>query len=211
MEFQMKWYDLITPLYDAAIRSLYAPYRRILVQRLDLRPGDTVLDLGCGSGLNFSLVMALIGPQGTLIGIDYSRRMLARAQKIADKNNWKNVHLFEQDVRNLNTATFATFMGANVSVDTVICTLGMSVFPDWRLVFDETFTLLKKGGKYGVMDLFNSDLTFSTKLVNFLASSEISRPVWEPLQAKCVDFHEEKHRVMRHGNDVVVIAAGKKE
>ena len=52
--------------------------------------------------------------------------------------------------------------------------------------------------------------TFSTRLINFLASSDISRPVWEPLQARCVDYQEEEHKAMRHGSDVIVIATGTK-
>jgi ubiquinone/menaquinone biosynthesis C-methylase UbiE len=206
----MEWYDLITPLYDVAIRSLYEPYRKMVIQKLDLRDGDTVLDLGCGSGLNFELIMAEIGPQGILIGVDSSAKMLTRAQEVVDQGGWKNVRLFQLDVRGLDSAGFEALMGADVPIDTILCTLGMSVFPDWRVVFDKTFTLLKSGGKYGLMDLFNSDSTFSTRLVNLLARSDISRPVWEPLQARCVDYHKEEHKAMRHGSDVIVIATGMK-
>ena len=206
----MKWYDLISPLYDVAIRSLYEPYRKMVIQKLELQDGETVLDLGCGSGLNFEPIMAEIGPQGILVGVDVSAKMLARAQKVVNQNGWKNVRLFQQDVRRLDAVDFEALMGASVPVDKILCTLGMSVFPEWQVVFDKTFSLLKSGGKYGLMDLFNSDATLSTRLVNLLASSEISRRVWEPLHARCVDYHEEKHKAMRHGSDVIVIAIGTK-
>ena len=206
----MKWYDLISPFYDVAIRSLYEPYRKMVIQKLELQDGETVLDLGCGSGLNFEPIMAEIGPQGILVGVDVSAKMLARARKVVNQNGWKNVRLFQQDVRRLDAVDFEALMGASVPVDKILCTLGMSVFPDWQVVFDKTFSLLKSGGKYGLMDLFNSDTTLSTRLVNLLASSEISRRVWEPLHARCADYHEEKHKAMRHGNDVIVIAIGTK-
>jgi ubiquinone/menaquinone biosynthesis C-methylase UbiE len=206
----MKWYDLISPFYDVAIRSLYEPYRKMVIQKLELQDGETVLDLGCGSGLNFEPIMAEIGPQGILVGVDVSAKMLARARKVVNQNGWKNVRLFQQDVRRLDAVDFEALMGASVPVDKILCTLGMSVFPDWQVVFDKTFSLLKSGGKYGLMDLFNSDATLSTRLVNLLASSEISRRVWEPLHARCVDYHEEKHKAMRHGSDVIVIAIGTK-
>jgi ubiquinone/menaquinone biosynthesis C-methylase UbiE len=182
----------------------------MMIQKLDLRDGDTVLDLGCGSGLNFELIMAEIGPEGILIGVDSSAKMLTRAQRVVNEGGWKNIRLFQLDVRGLDTAGFEALMGADVPIDTILCTLGMSVFPDWRVVFDNTFCLLKSGGKYGLMDLFNRDNTFSTRLVNSLARSDISRPVWEPLQARCVDYHEEQHKAMRHGSDVIVIATGTK-
>ena len=72
----MKWYDLVAPVYDGAVRSLYLPYRQKAVRSIHLQPGHTVLDLGCGSGLNFELIMEGIGPQGTLIGVDFSAKML---------------------------------------------------------------------------------------------------------------------------------------
>ena len=206
----MKWYDLISPLYDVAIRSLYEPYRKMVIQKLELQEGETVLDLGCGSGLNFEPIMAEIGPQGILVGVDVSAKMLARAKKVVNQNGWKNVRLVQQDVRRLDPVDFEALIGASHPVDKILCTLGMSVFPDWQVVFDKTFSLLKSGGKYGLMDLFNSDTTLSTRLVNVLASSEISRRVWEPLHARCVDYHEEKHKAMRHGGDVIVIAIGTK-
>ena len=206
----MKWYDLISPLYDVAIRSLYEPYRKMVIQKLELQDGETVLDLGCGSGLNFEPIMAEIGPQGILVGVDVSAKMLARAKKVVNQNGWKNVRLVQQDVRRLDPVDFEALIGASHPVDKILCTLGMSVFPDWQVVFDKTFSLLKSGGKYGLMDLFNSDTTLSTRLVNVLASSEISRRVWEPLHARCADYHEEKHKAMRHGNDVIVITIGTK-
>ena len=64
------WYDGIAPVYDRAIRNLYLPYRRLAVEMLELQPGQTVVDLGCGSGLNFELVRERIGAEGSLIGVD---------------------------------------------------------------------------------------------------------------------------------------------
>ena len=98
----MKWYDIVAPIYDKAIRSLYLPYREKVIQSLQLQPGQTVLDLGCRSGLNFELIIDAIGPQGTLIGLDFSAKMLKRAQKTVDERGWKNVFLLRQDATRLN-------------------------------------------------------------------------------------------------------------
>lgn len=206
----MNWYDLISPIYDQAIRRLYFPYRKKAVQLLQLKSGQTVLDIGCGSGLNFELIMEAIGPQGTLIGVDFSAKMLERAQKSIDQHGWKNVYLLQKDARQLNLNDFSQLTGRSIQVDRILCTLGLSVFPAWQDVFERSFDLLTVSGRYCVMDLFNESKTFDTKLVNFLANSEIARRIWEPLQARADDYIEEKLPLMHHGNDLVVIASGRK-
>jgi ubiquinone/menaquinone biosynthesis C-methylase UbiE len=198
----MNWYDLVAPVYDRAIRALYLPYRQKAVATLRLEKGHTVLDLGCGSGLNFELIREAIGPEGTLIGVDFSAQMLDRARALVAQRGWTNVHLLQQDARELDLTSLG-----KLRLDRVICTLGLSVFPDWQGVFAKSFNLLSAGGRYCVMDLFNDRSTVQSRLVNFLADSEISRRVWEPLQAECSDYAEERHRLM-HGSDVVVIASG---
>jgi S-adenosylmethionine-diacylgycerolhomoserine-N-methlytransferase len=205
----MKWYDLVAPVYDGAVRSLYLPYRQKALKSLRLRPGLTVLDLGCGSGLNFELIMEGIGPQGILIGVDFSAKMLERAQKLVDLHGWKNVHLVQEDARDLDLVRLARLVGPSVHIDRVLSTLGLSVFPDWQDVFKTSYDLLESGGRYCVMDLFNQNETFQTRLINFLAKSEISRQVWGPLQESCEDYAEERHHLM-HGREVVVIASGNK-
>jgi ubiquinone/menaquinone biosynthesis C-methylase UbiE len=205
----MKWYDLVAPVYDGAVRSLYLPYRQKALKSLSVQPGLTVLDLGCGSGLNFELIMEGIGPQGILIGVDFSAKMLERAQKLVNLHGWKNVHLMQVDARELDLARLTRLVGPSVHIDRVLCTLGLSVFPDWQDVFDRSYDLLASGGRYCVMDLFNQNDTFQTRLINFLAKSEISRQVWGPLQQRCEDYTDERHHLM-HGSEVVVIASGNK-
>ena len=205
----MKWYDIIAPIYDKAIRSLYLPYRQKLIQSLQLQPGQTALDIGCGSGLNFELIIDAIGPHGTLIGVDFSAKMLERAQKTIDKNGWKNVFLLQQDATQLNLKELNIHSGNDIHVDRILCTLGLSVFPDWQLVFEKSFNMLEPNGKFGIMDLYNRKKTFQTRMVNFLADSDISRKVWEPLQKISTNYNEERLPLM-HGTEVVIIATGNK-
>lgn len=205
----MKWYDIIAPIYDKAIRSLYLPYRQKVIQSLELQPGQTVLDIGCGSGLNFELIIDAIGPQGTLIGVDFSAKMLMRAQQTIDKHGWKNVFLLQQDATKLNIKELNIHSGSDIRIDRILCTLGLSVFPDWQLVFEKSFSLLEPNGKFGIMDLYNNNRTFQTRIVNFLADSDISRKVWEPLQKISANYIEERLPLM-HGKEVVIIATGNK-
>ena len=205
----MKWYDLIAPIYDKAIRSLYLPYRRKVVKSLQLEPGQTVLDLGCGSGLNFELIMEGIGSQGKLIGVDFSIKMLKLAQKTIDQHGWKNVYLLQQDARQLNINELNIHSNSGIRIDRVLCTLGFSVFPNWENVFEKSYSLLERNGRYAIMDLYSKNRTFQTQIVNILANSDISRRVWEPLQKICSNYSEERLSLM-HGTEVVIIALGQK-
>ena len=204
----MKWYDMVTPIYDQVISRTYLPYRQVAVQALHLRPRFTVLDIGCGTGLNFELIMNAIGSHGTLIGIDSSARMLNRARQKVNHQRWENVHLLQLDARKLNRDGLEAFIGRNITINSIICTLGFSVFLDWEAVFERSFNLLENGGRYCIMDIFNDKVTFRTRIVSILANSDNSRQIWEPLKKRCTDYSEGRY-LMTHG-DIVVVASGTK-
>jgi ubiquinone/menaquinone biosynthesis C-methylase UbiE len=204
----MKWYDLVAPVYDRIIRRTYLPYRQTAIQALYLQPRLTVLDIGCGTGLNFELILNEIGPQGTLIGIDSSTQMLNRARHKIDRNNWKNVHLLHLDARKLTHDDIEGVTSSSVPIDSIICTLGFSVFPDWQAVFESSFAFLKSGGRYCIMDIFNDKNTLRTWLGGIFAKSDNSRKVWLPLEKKCAVYSLEKYP-MAHGFFIVVASGNK--
>jgi len=72
-------------------------HRRV-VALLRLQPGDTVLDVGCGTGLNFALIEDAIGADGAIIGIDQSAEMLSKARGRIDAAGWRNVTLIEAPI-----------------------------------------------------------------------------------------------------------------
>jgi ubiquinone/menaquinone biosynthesis C-methylase UbiE len=166
------------------------------------------MDIGCGTGLNFEAILNVIGNGGTLIGIDSSKKMLDRAIQKVHNNNWENVQILQLDARQLTSNYLEAVTGRSIVVDSIICTLGFSVLPDWQDVFERSFDLLKKGGHYCVMDIFNDSVTFRTRIVRILANSDNSRRVWEPLKEKCDNYSEERYPMM-HG-DIVVVASGTK-
>jgi ubiquinone/menaquinone biosynthesis C-methylase UbiE len=75
--------------------------RAAAVARLDLRPGDVVLDLGCGTGLSFQALEAAVGPDGRIIGIEVSPHMLERARQKARRLGWRNVTLIEANAEEI--------------------------------------------------------------------------------------------------------------
>jgi demethylmenaquinone methyltransferase/2-methoxy-6-polyprenyl-1,4-benzoquinol methylase len=90
-------YRALAPRYDEATWMM-EPLRRRAIDRLRLLPGDTVLDVACGTGKSFALIEEQIGPQGRLIGIDQSPDMLAIARARVERAGWRNVQLVESAV-----------------------------------------------------------------------------------------------------------------
>ena len=80
--------------YDASAQRTMV-LRRRTIARLALRPGDCVLDVGCGTGLSFPLLRGAVGPGGAVIGVEQSPDMLALARQRIDAACWSNVTLIE--------------------------------------------------------------------------------------------------------------------
>jgi trans-aconitate methyltransferase len=73
--------------------ELFAGWRELLVDRLGPRRGDTVIDVGCGTGLNLAALHAAVGPDGTIIAIDESPQLLTVAARQVARQGWDNVEL----------------------------------------------------------------------------------------------------------------------
>ena len=76
--------------------------RHHAIRRLDLKPGESVLDLGCGTGLSFEMLQQGVGPQGRIIGVELSPEMLEIAQEKVERNGWENVTLIQGDAQTVN-------------------------------------------------------------------------------------------------------------
>jgi len=83
--------------YDRRTQT-FQHWRELLVKRLPVGPGDTVLDVGCGTGLCMPGLQQKIGPDGTIIGVDASPDMLGLAAERVNQNGWRNVHLIAAPV-----------------------------------------------------------------------------------------------------------------
>lgn len=93
-----KYYDLAVKVLYPLIGLRIGEYRKKAVGYLDLDKGDFVVDLGCGTGLCFPLIMEKIGPGGKLLGVDISSKMLSVAEQRVISAGWSNVKLVHSDI-----------------------------------------------------------------------------------------------------------------
>lgn len=122
----------------------FEPIRAELLTALPLDAGGTVLEIGCGPGVNFQLIRDAIGEEGRLVAIDYSPEMVERARDRVEANGWENVEVVRAD------ATTADLGGP---YDAAVATLSMSVMPDVERAVRNVHGALEPGGTIGVLDL----------------------------------------------------------
>ena len=143
--------------YLAGFREV--AYRKKAIAELILQPGDTVVEIGCGTGLNFSRLQKAVGPNGRIIGVDMTTEMLDIARKRIGRKGWQNVTLIDCDAVDFNFPPL---------VDGVLSTFALSLVSGYDKVIKQGAVALKSGGRWVVLD-FRLPENWPRWLVRFAA------------------------------------------
>jgi len=118
--------------------------RRAAVNALQVMPDSRVLEIGCGTGLNFKhTIKRLDASRGTLTGLDFSEHMLVRARRRVDRQRWTNVSLIAGDASKLDLAD---------RFDRVLFGYSLSMIPEWEAALQRAAAHLEPSGRLIVLD-----------------------------------------------------------
>lgn len=188
-----RFYGRWATLYDwvARFTPRLSHVRDRTAAALALEPGDTVVEMGCGTGANFPHVWRRIGPSGRLIGVDFTEPMLARARRDVRRNGWENVDVVRADASRFELAE---------PVDAVLATFVVGMLSDPAATIDRWLDLLKPGGTLVLMDarqspnpyMLPANLAFRALVIVSMPEKRLSYETapWDVLDGRVAEARE---------------------
>jgi phosphatidylethanolamine/phosphatidyl-N-methylethanolamine N-methyltransferase len=143
-QFVERVYEKLANVYDLVFGPTLHPGRLVAMQRMGIRPGDRVLEVGVGTGINTSLYPS----NCHVTGVDLSTGMLDKARERVRREGLRNVRLMEMDASEMRFA--------DDTFDIVYAPYLISVVPDPVKVAREMRRVCKPGGKIIVLNHFRS-------------------------------------------------------
>lgn len=110
-----------------------------------IKPGDSVLDLGSGAGNDCFVVRAITGESGKVTGIDFTEEMVLKAKNNLEKLGYKNMHFIQGDIEHMPLP--------DNNFDVVVSNCVLNLVPDKQRAYDEVYRVLKKGGHFCISDI----------------------------------------------------------
>ena len=136
-------YDFTANLYYL-IGFREESYRKQAIAQLALKPGDTVVDIGCGTGLNFSHLRNAVGDNGHIIGVDLTDAMLQQARSRIETKGWHNIELTQGDAAQYHFPS---------PLHGVFSSFALTMVPEYESVIANAYDALPTGGRMVILDL----------------------------------------------------------
>lgn len=138
-------WNSVADVYDLSFSALMYPAAVRMIETAALRPGDQVIDIASGTGIDAFLALPYVGDQGGIVGIDIANEMVRVANQKAQQRGATNISFREMDAEKLEFES-NTF-------DAAISKWGFAYFPDNHKAFKEVLRVLKPGGRASLMVL----------------------------------------------------------
>lgn len=138
-----RYYAWHSRIYDAT-RWAFLFGRDAVIRELQLKPGQTVVEIGCGTGRNLEDIVRRVGPKGQIFAVDCAKPMIVRCSARIRKHGFTNVQLVDREYGQ------ATITGGNA--DAVVMSYSLSMIPNWKSALECAFRELRPGGRIGVVD-----------------------------------------------------------
>ncbi|WP_458185062.1 class I SAM-dependent methyltransferase [Haladaptatus sp. NG-WS-4] len=213
-----QFYGRWARLYDvlASATPGLSQLRERAVAQLALSSGDTVVEMGCGTGANVPHLRERVGPEGRVIGVDFTRGMIEQACARVEREGWENVHLVQAD---------ATTFEPCEEVDAVLATFVVGMLDDPYTVVGHWTDWIRPGGHLALLDAGQSTHPYSWPLNQafrglVVASTpggglDFERPPWSVLDERIAEARRAlgeratEVRDSEHVMGIVRIASGR--
>lgn len=182
-------YDRFPSLVDLLRDWPYRDARDAAIDELSLQSGDTVVDLFCGTGVNFEPLLSRIGLTGRVIGVDGSEGMLARARRRIEQRGLASDRL---DIRRIDIAeergALRGVFEESSEPPKLLITLALSCFPNYDEVFGDIYEMLPMGTHVALMELYIERRTLACRVANRIGAADCTRRTWEPLEKRLAGY-----------------------
>ncbi len=195
-----RFYRYQAGVYDLT-RWAFLYGRRRAIDLLEIRPDSSVLEIGCGTGLNFRHIVNRLDPaQGRVVGVDFSEHMLGRAAGRVASCGYANLTLFRADAERL---------ALDEQFDAVLFAYSLSMIPNWQPALERACEHLGPGGRMAVLDFGRFDRWGPLKKLarGWLRLNHVE--TGRPFETKLAELLTNL-RVESHFGDYYFIAVGQK-
>lgn len=185
----MNRYTLLAPIYDVVSFEwpIYRTGRLAAIDGLDLRLGQTVLVIGCGTGLSMPMLARCLGGSGHIVGVDSSPDMLRSARRHRRLSTTQT--LIQADATQIKAADLPTDCGP---INAVLFVYSLSVMNPWTSAWRATTDLLDTGARIAIADMARPDrggpiARAGARALTAAGGSDIDAHPWQALEQACTD------------------------